>query len=262
MFEDLGDWELVAWSWYAGRQYAAAYEAVKRAVVESRTITALSLKANIEINWFEDLERAQATTDEFKPSELLAEMSAIGVAELAFKRRDPEQMLRILNALSGDFLDSNAFIGPKQYYTGWAHRLAGRTERAKIEWRKAVAVLEDERAAHPDRGRLFNLQAEIHALLGENEEAARLLAVSQRIQNEEPDAVGLDNYGVHLALRRHEEVLAWLTPFLHQESERFRFNTHADARFSPVWDGLRGDPRFEALLLETLPQGAKPFEEE
>ena len=33
------------------------------------------------------------------------------------------------------------------------------------------------------------------------------------------------------------------------------------ARFSPVWDGLRDESRFEALLREMMPTDAKPFDE-
>lgn len=260
LFVQIGEFELAAWSWFQAGDYAAAYGPVKRAVAEHRTTTALQLKSTIEANWFEDLALAQATTDQSPPSELQSEIAAGNAIRIAFYRRDPERMLAILNGLPHDFLDSRAYVGPRQYLTGWAHQIAGRTERAKIEWRKALAVLEAARAAAPDRVVLVDLQAEIHGLLGETKEGGQLLAEAGRIAGDPPDTVTLENYGAYLALGRNEPVLAWLEIFLRARQNFLWATTHATARFSPVCDGLRGDPRFEKLLRETLPKGAKPFD--
>ncbi|HVT73884.1 MAG TPA: tetratricopeptide repeat protein [Lacunisphaera sp.] len=261
LFGQIGEFELAAWSWYQAGDYAAAYGPVQRAVAERRTTTALQLKSTIEANWFEDLPLAQATADQSPPSELQSEIAAGNAIRIAFHRRDPERMLAILNGLPHDFLDSHAYVGPRQYLTGWAHRIAGRTERAKIEWRKALAVLETARAASPDRVELVDLEAEIHGLLGETREGEQLLAEAGRIAGDAPGKVTLENHAAYLALGRTEPVLAWLETYLRARQGFLWANVHAAARFSPIWDGLRGNPRFEMLLRETLPKGARPFDE-
>ncbi|HTL67200.1 MAG TPA: TIR domain-containing protein [Lacunisphaera sp.] len=261
LFVQIGEFELAAWSWFQAGDYPAAYAPVQRAVAEHPTTTALQLKSSIEANWFEDLALAQATIDRVPPSELQSEIAAGNAIRVAFARRDPERMLEILNGLPHDFLDSHAYVGPRQYLTGWAHRIAGRTERAKIEWRKALTVLQTARAAAPDRVELVDLQAEIHGLLGETKEAEQLLAEAGRIASDAPGAVTLENYPAHLALGHNELVLAWLETFLRAHDGFLWGTTHAAARFNPIWDGLRGDPRFEKLLRETLPKGAKPFDD-
>lgn len=260
LFEQIGEFELAGWSWVQAGNFATAYEPVKRAVIEKRTTTALQLKTQIELNWFEDLTLAQATINQLRPSELQSDMTVGAATRVAFNRRDPERMLQLLNTLSRDFLDSFGFVGPRQYFTGWAHHLAGRAERAKIEWRKAVTVLQTERATAPERIRLFVLEAEIHALLGETDEAERLLANAQSIANEAPGTVSVTNVGAYLALGKKEPALAWLESFLRSRTDRRIERAHADARFSPIWDGLRGDPRFETLLRETRPVDAVPLD--
>jgi len=260
LFEQIGVFELAGWSWFQAGRFADAYAPVKRAVVEHRTTTALSLKTRIEVDWFQDLSLAQATADQLRPSELQEGSGVVIVTELAFSRRDPERMLQILNALPRDFIETPAFEGPRQYYTGWAHRIAGRTERAKLEWRKAVAVLQTELTSAPGRVQLIVLEAEILALLGETAEAERMLATAQGIANEAPGTVGRGNIRVYLALGRKEPALSWLGSYLRARSDRSWAEVHAASRFSPVWDGLRGDPRFDALLRETKPEDAVPFD--
>jgi hypothetical protein len=228
-------------------------------VVDRRTTTALLLKGTIETAWFQDLAAAQATVAEFRPSELREQLGATFAIQLAFERREPERMLQVVNALSHDFMDSNAYVGPKQFWAGWAHRLGGRSERATIEWRKAIPILQAERAKAPERIVLLDREAEIQALLGEREEAALLLAIAQRVANEPPDVVNLRNHRVHLALGHREQVLIWLTSFLQEKANVAWVEIHALARFSPIWDGLRDDPRFEVLLRDTMPADAKPF---
>jgi tetratricopeptide (TPR) repeat protein len=258
-FAQIEEFELAAWSLLQAGKYAAAYEHVRRAVVDRRTTTALLLKGTIETAWFQDLAAAQATVAEFRPSELREQLGATFAIQLAFERREPERMLQVVNALSHDFMDSNAYVGPRQFWAGWAHRLGGRSERATIEWRKAIPILQAERAKAPERIVLLDREAEIQALLGEREEAALLLAIAQRVANEPPDVVNLRNHRVHLALGHREQVLIWLTSFLQEKANVAWVEIHTLARFSPIWDGLRDDARFEALLRETMPADAKPF---
>jgi len=86
------------------------------------------------------------------------------------------------------------------------------------------------------------------------------LATAQRVANEAPDVVNVRNHFVHLALGHREQVFAWLTSFLREKPVTFWYETHAWARFSPVWDGLRDESRLEALLRETMPADARPFD--
>lgn len=259
-FTQIENWELAAWSWYQDSNYPRAYETVSRAVDTASTDSAIVLKILIETVWYQDLSAATATAELFRPSDLLREGAAVSVAQLAFNRHNPEIILRTLNGLSRDMLDSNAFRGPRQYYTGWAYRMSDLPERAAIEWRKAVSLLQAARAEAPDDGGMMLLEAEIQALLGETAAAESLLALEQRISGREPGTLNRQISEILLALRRTEEVLAWLESGLRTPAE-WSTNLHANARFSPTWNPLRGDPRFEALLRETAPADAKPFDD-
>jgi len=74
------------------------------------------------------------------------------------------------------------------------------------------------------------------------------------------DCVNYENHKAWIALGENDRVFAWLSTFLRERTD-FRWSfLHMQARYSPVWDSFKGDPRFEKLLRETKPETAKPFD--
>jgi tetratricopeptide (TPR) repeat protein len=259
-FELLGDFELAGWSYYQAGKPRAALAAVDRALRQKRAVTALQLKAILQSRVDQDLAAAQATIDQLRPSELLAEMQGASAAETAMFRRDSERLLQIVKALPTDYLSSNAFRGPRNYFTGMAHELAGRAGAAGSDWRAGLAVVQERLKSAPEDRELLLWAAWLQASLGEKAEAERLLDRAQDVAGLDRANIAGDSVKVFLRLGRNVEVLTWLTT-LFQERPVFWESTHANARFDPIYDPLRGDPRFEKLLRENLPEGAKPLED-
>ena len=258
MFESIAEFEVAGWSYYEGGQLRAALAAVSRS---RRSVTGLQLKAILQLEADEDLAAAQKTVDQLQPSELLAEMPAAIAIRVALYRRDPQRMLELAQGLAQDYLESNAFHGPRRYYTGLAHELAGRNSQAEGEWRSALAVVEARLRSAPENRELLLWSAWLHAALNDAAEAERLFAHSQAIAGLSGDTMDEKNVLVLLRLKRREPLLAWGDRVMQTKPPGWEF-AHAEMRFSPLSDFLRGDPHFEKLLRDNLPAGAKPFEDQ
>ena len=99
------------------------------------------------------------------------------------------------------------------------------------------------------------------ARLGELEEARQVADLERQLAGRGPDGLDYTTAMTALLLGRRDAVIDWLTKALHEHGRSRIPHLHMAARYFPGFDGLRGDPRFETLLRETLPKGAKPFDE-
>jgi tetratricopeptide (TPR) repeat protein len=255
LFEGIGEFEVAGWSYFEGGDMRAALATVRRA---PRSVTALQLTALVEYCGIEDLVAAQATIDQMHPSELLAETVAAEAMRVALYRRDSARVLEIGRGLSRDYIDGNGFRGPRAYFTGLAHQIAGRSEQAAVEWRKALGVVESMMKTAPDDRSLLISSAWLHAALNDLTAAETNFAQSQGLAGLTGDALDFANYGVLLRLRKKEAVLTGVEHYFQTRRPLWQV-MHSDLRFSPEADFLRGDPRFEKLLRDYLPAGAKPL---
>jgi serine/threonine-protein kinase len=165
-------------------------------------------------------------------------------------RHAPEDALRSLERLSDDFLQDNWFVGPKAYWAGRAHALAGRHEAARIEWEAGLAVMRTKLAQDPQNAGLRVMQAELYALLGRKEEALREAKTVEELQNGPFWIWSLSPARAYAALGRAEEALG----FLHTAEERrpgevtgWPLST-ALLRMDPSWDKIRNHPKFVEKL--------------
>jgi len=255
LFESVGEFEIAGWSYFQGGEPRAGLAAVRRA---PRSVTALQLTATLEYSGNEDLVAAQAAIDRLEPSELLAEMPATVAMRVAIYRRDPERVLELARGLSRDYLDAHGFRGPRAYFTGLAHALAGRPVQAEAEWRTGLAVVESMLKSAPDDRQLLLSSAWLHAVLKDTAAAEAIFARSQALTGLMGDSLDFENYKVLLELRKTEALLGGAEDYFHAKRPLWQ-TMHAELRFSPEADFLRSDPRFEKLLRDNLPPGAKPF---
>ncbi len=255
LFESVGEFEVAGWSYYDGGELQPALAAITRA---RRSVTAVELKAILQLEEGEDLDAAQATIDELRPSELLAEMPAAMALRVALYRRDSARLLELAQGLGVEFLESNAFHGPRRFFTGLAHELAERRGPAEVEWRAALAEVQSRLKAAPDDRDLVLWAAYFNAALGNGAEAERLFGRSQALAGLSGRTMDSANELMLLRLRDKEPLLAGLETLLRQRAVHWE-RVHAEMRYSPLYDFLRGDPRFEKLLHDNLPPGAKPF---
>ena len=246
------------WTYLALGRLADAEAAADRAISAGFSVAGLLLKANIEVQLREDLEAAQAAIDQLPASELLEDQGAMRAAMIRFYRREPDKVLAIMRAVPQDWLWVNDAPWPKAEWTAWAHLTANRPAAAQTDWRAGLRLVEERLATRSNDPPLLYQKAWFLAFLGERDEAERSLQLYQQLRGQHENEITGDTALVYLYMfpGRHDEIVNLMAA----ELARNR-SLRADLRYAPWWDPLRGDPRFEALLRETLPKGAKPFDD-
>jgi Flp pilus assembly protein TadD len=183
---------------------------------------------------------------------------------LALWDHDPDSVSRISARAAETTFVFNGVKYPKSWYEGLAARMRGDKKGAQAAF--AAARLEVEKAVSADAsdGRALSLLAMIDAGLGRQEQA---------VQEAEHacDLVTFENSGPSAPIVRCNlaVVYAWngqldlaisaLDPLVNRPAGTNlpAQPTYGDFRWNPLWDPLRNDPRFEALVQRLAPVASK-----
>jgi serine/threonine-protein kinase len=176
--------------------------------------------------------------------------------------RDSEALLRKLNAMPADEVEIAGVQYPKTWFEALAARIRGDASKAEIAFAAARTQVANAVVADPTSCRKLGLLAVIDAGLGRRDqavtEARRAYDLSAKVALDAP--VAACNLAVvyawtgqsDLALALLEE---WITrPAGINDPDQ---PTYGDFRLNPVWDPLRNDPRFSALVDRLAPAKAR-----
>ena len=247
------------WACFATGRFAEANQLADLLLARTRGAGALYLKAHVQLFGFEDPAAAQQTIGELSLSDAQTESGASITLFIAYCRRDPEHMLRALAAYPQNFLTKQGYYGPKRMWTGTAQEMAGHREAAEAEWTVALQQVVERRKDRPGDLDLMLSEALLKAELGQSEAAEKTYRLYLTLAAPgAADRMNFLNSWILLRLGRKEEALASLSDGLKGKHPGWEV-VHACARLCPVFDPLRGDPRFEKLLRDTRPPYAKPF---
>src|SRR5438874_1476577 len=154
-------------------------------------------------------------------------------------RRYPEAIEQFNNILAMD---------PRFYYARWSFGLAlqcnGQLPEAIVQYKKAAELTDDP----------FVLAwlAQGYAQAGQRDEALKLLTQMDELATKR--YVGAWSFAiVHLALGEKEKAIDELERAFRERSDPFITFINV----SPLFDPLRGDPRFQALLAKAFSPGKK-----
>jgi serine/threonine-protein kinase len=183
---------------------------------------------------------------------------------LALWNHDPDSVSRISKQAAETTFVFNAVKHPKSWYEGLAARMRGDKKGAQAAF--AAARLEVEKAVLADAsdGRALSLLAMIDAGLGRQEQAVREAKHACELETFENFAPNAAIVRCNLAV-----VYAWNGQLDLAFSELDQLvnraagtnlpaqPTYGDFRWNPLWDPLRNDPRFTAVMKRFAPVGSK-----
>ena len=208
-------------------------------------------------------ELGKAAIGAVPPRVLRDEVVASRLAYTWYLAREPEKAADLLRFVTRDYIESDFIRAPKGLLAGLVHRLAGQVEAAEIQWRVALAVVEQRMVARPAESVEVLEKAMLLALLGERAAAEQALRLYEQLNRIPAGHARQETWAVYAELGRADSVADFFAeqlkastveeegngsgPMLLQRSKRA---APAFFRFEPCLDPFRALPRFQELARE------------
>ena len=177
---------------------------------------------------------------------------------LAWCDRDPDAIRRTLQATDLGRITNSGFAYPKAWFEALAERIRGDNVAAQRAFAAARADVENAVLGDPGNGRTLGLLAMIDAGLGRRQAAVdEALRAREQMKRSATDAPIADcNLAIVYAWTGQPDLaLAVLEPLVNQPAGRNMPGqpTYGDFQLNPLWDPLRSDARFQALVKRLSP---------
>jgi TolB-like protein/Flp pilus assembly protein TadD len=201
--------------------------------------------------------RVRAEGDTAGARKILEDMLQLGIydqglengafADLYRQERDGASMRSQVGS-EPVYRNSQFFFEPGSFLTAWSWRIEGNEPRASAAFDSARVIVEARLVDDPDDARFHSVLGVVLAGLGRDEEAIASAKKGLELMPPEVEAWRgtyrlRDLALVYAMTGRPDEALDLLERLLSMPSDLSVW----DLRLDPYWDGLRGDPRFEAL---------------
>lgn len=243
--------------WFAGR--TAEAESAIQASLAQRPFTGARLIAA----WYAaclhgDLEGARALLGQIPAAEMQEDRAAFFAYHVEKLARQPDAAIARLQVVPREWLDDAWYRGPKARLVGDVLHTARRPAAAAGEWRLALKQVDERLAANPTESGLLIHRAQLLARMGDKEEAARLLdTLSERYNINPAGVVPVWVTNLNAWLGRKQDAIGQISRGLERDRRAVNYSA-ASLRLDPLFDPLRDEPAFAALIAEaeTIEQAA------
>ncbi len=244
------------------RQFPAALNLYDRALdITPNDSDVMAAKANIyqAQGNLQEAARFLSTINEHTPSE---DTLVIKITQLRLKRNYAEAV-RLLQGRQDQFHFASDYDKTDSLlWLAFMQRLAGDTAGAKATAEQARNTLEQLHRDQPDAPLIAACLSQAYAVIGEKHSALKLAERAIMLYPRAKDAVSGPTYEENLALIQtivgeNSPAISTLTHLLQTPYDSMWNGqlgiTPAFLRLDPIWDPLRGDPRFQKLCQEKQP---------
>lgn len=200
-----------------------------------------------------DLTKARAELAKMPPAVLLDQRGAAMAANLWLWSHEPAKAIAVLAAVPDDDFSNTFYSGPKSALIGYAHQQAGQEEAARAQWRSALKSLERQQAADPMIAvdPFFIAQKTIlGCLVGDPDkwaEASQMLRLYLQLGGMGEIPAEWEPVQLFTLIGR-QDIIIDLGALVLKSGDMP--NMREEMRRNPLYAPLRGNPRFEALLVE------------
>jgi len=143
----------------------------------------------------------------------------------------------------------------RDFWVGVVARLKGDETSARAAFMRARAQQEEEIRGHPDDVSLLADLGLIDAGLGRKEEALnegrRAMELESSVKDSSPEPYAKLCFAIICAWTGERELALGQLEAL---TKTPGYHTYGDLRLNPMWDPLRGDPRFEKIVASLAPK--------
>jgi tetratricopeptide (TPR) repeat protein len=183
-----------------------------------------------------------------------ADLGALGtrttqLVHLLHWEREPDRLLQAVATTRQAVFERHLAFLPASLYAGWAHQLSGDSAAAREAFEAAIAVLDSVAEARPDDWRVNAGRGLVLAALGRRDEALREADRLARSAAYRDDAffgplIAEDRARIFAQAGEPEAALDEIERLIAEPSW---LSVHA-LRLDPLWDPVRAQPRFRALV--------------
>jgi TolB-like protein/Tfp pilus assembly protein PilF len=236
------------------RNYDAADKTIDRALaVESTALEPLEVKSKLAIAATGDFSIAEKAFEAVKSVPMSKEQkikTASGRANVFLLERKYNEGLQAAESLPDDQLAGvSGGLCAKYYLIGFAQKSLHNENGARAAFLKAKSAAEEQLKRSPDAADAHIQLAKVLAFLGEKDSALAEAQRATELQPESKDAFGgpeitVGVAEVHAILGNNAQAIEILDGLLNRPSSV----TVQILKVNPVWDPLRNDPDFQALL--------------